>query len=71
MGFSKAEYGHQGKAHINETFLSLSLSLLFWVHWVFTTASRLSLVAASRGHSLVAACRLLTVAASLMLEHGL
>lgn len=69
VGFSKAEYGHQGKACYNKTFLSLSLSP-FWVHWVFTTASRLSLVAVVGVTSLVAACRLLTAAASLMVEHG-
>ena len=32
---------------------------------------RLSLVAASGGYSLVAVCGLLTVAASLVVEHGL
>ena len=65
----KADYGQEGKAPINETFLSLSF--LFWVRWVFTTASRLSLVAASRGYCLVVAGRLLIVVASLMVEHGL
>ena len=41
---------------------------LFWLCWAFIAARRLSLVAASRGYSLVAVCRLLIVVDS---EHGL
>ena len=33
--------------------------IYFWLCWVFAAALGLSLVAASRGHSLVAVCRLL------------
>ena len=42
----------------------------FWLHWVFTAAHGLSLVAASRGWSLVAMHGLLTAVASLIAEHG-
>ena len=38
---------------------------------IFTVAHRFSLVAASRGYSLVAVCGLLIVLASLVVEHGL
>ena len=34
--------------------------LYFWLHWVFVASCRLSLIVASRGHSAVAMCRLLT-----------
>ena len=53
---------------------ALCLSLFFvyfWLCLIFIAVCRLSLVAASRGYSLVAVCGLLTVAASLVVEHGL
>ena len=37
---------------------------------MFVSAYRLSLVAAGRGYSLVAMCRLLTAVASLVAKHG-
>ena len=43
---------------------------MFWLHWVFFTAHRLSLVAVSGGYS-VAVSGLLIVVASLVAEHGL
>ena len=43
----------------------------FWLHWVFISALGLSLVSASRGYSLVAVLRFLTVVASLVAECGL
>ena len=57
-------------------FFLLIKKLYFWLLWVFTAAHGLSLVAASRGRSLVAVCRLLLlwlliVAASLVAERGL
>ena len=39
--------------------------------WVFVAIYRLSLAALSRGYSLVAVLQLLTVAVSLVAEHGL
>jgi len=50
------------------------LFIYFWLCWgreVFVAARRLSLAAASRGSSLVAVHRLLTVVASVAVEHGL
>ena len=47
------------------------LCICFWVHWVFVAVQGLSLVAASGGCSLVDMHRLLTVVASLVVEHGL
>ena len=44
--------------------------IYFWLCWVFAAACGLSLVALSRGYSLVV-CGLLTAAASLVAEHGL
>ena len=44
---------------------------LFWLCWVFITARGLSLVVASGGCSLAAVRGLLTVATSLVAEHGL
>ena len=41
----------------------------FWLCWVFTAVSRLSLVAVSRGYLLVAVPRLLIAVASLIAEH--
>ena len=34
------------------------LFIYLWLHWVFVTASGLSLVVVSRGYSIVAVCRL-------------
>ena len=49
-----------------------SLSFIyFWLHWVFFMTCRLSLVAASKGSSLVAVCGLLIAAASLVADHRL
>ena len=42
---------------------------IYWLCWVFVAAHGLSLFVASRGHSLVAVLRLLTVVASLVAEH--
>ena len=44
---------------------------LFWLHWVFVAALRLSLVAVSEGYSLAEVHRLLIAVASLVAEHGL
>ena len=44
---------------------------LLWLCWVFIAAWVFSLVAASRGYSLVAVSRLLIVVASIIAEHGL
>ena len=46
------------------------LFIYFWLHWVFIAGRGLSLVAASGGYS-VAVGGLLTVVASLVVEHGL
>ena len=43
----------------------------FCLHWVFTVARGLSLAAGSGDYSLAAVLGLLTVAASLVVEHGL
>ena len=43
----------------------------FWLCWVFVAAHRFSLVAVSKGSSLVAVRKLLTAVASLEEEHGL
>ena len=43
----------------------------FWLHWVFVAVCGLSLVAASRGYTLVAVGRLLIAVASLGTEGGL
>ena len=51
--------------------LFMCLLIYFCLHWVFVAVSSLSLVAASRGYSLVAVCRLLIVVASLVVEHRL
>ena len=50
--------------------IPFSLSYL-WLRWVFLMTCRLSLVAASRGSSLVAVCGLLITAASLVADHRL
>ena len=41
----------------------------FWLYWVFIVASGLSLVAESRGYSLVVVCGRLIEVASLVAEH--
>ena len=48
-----------------------ALHWVFVVHGPFIAATGLSLVAASRGYSLVVVCRLLIVAASKVAKHGL
>ena len=54
--------------YLSEYFLSIHC---FWLHWVFVAARGLSLVAESRGYSLVAVCGLLIAVASLVTEHVL
>ena len=51
--------------------LLLVLFTCFWLHWACVAARELSLVAASRGYSLVAAYRLRIAMASLVAEHRL
>ena len=52
--------------------MSVSCSLIyFWLCWLFLAARDFSLVAASRGSSLVAARGSLIVVASLAAQHGL
>ena len=61
----------------SDLFISLSalffkiLCVYFWLCWVFVAACGLSLMAASRDHSLVVMCGLLIVVASLVAEHRL
>ena len=43
----------------------------FWLCWVFVTVCRFSLIAESRGYSLIAVSGLLFAVASLVTEHGL
>ena len=43
----------------------------FWLHWVFVATRGVSLIVASGGRSLDAACRLLTAVAPFVDEHGL
>ena len=52
-------------------FLKKILFVYLWLPWVFTASHNRSLVAVSRGYSLVAACDLLIEVASLVAEHGL
>ena len=52
-------------------FFFKKLFIYLWLHWVFRAVCRLSLVAASRGYSLVTVLRLLTVVASHVAEHSL
>ena len=47
------------------------ISFYFCLCWVFVALSRLSLVVASQGYSLVAVLDLLIAVASLVAEHGL
>jgi len=55
--------------HMSPTPQGMLLFLIFGcAGWVFVTECRLSLVAASRGYSLVAARRLLVAVASLVVE---
>ena len=42
-----------------------------WLFWVFVAVRGLALAAASRGHSLLATCRLLGTLTYLVVEHGL
>ena len=42
----------------------------FLLHWVFMAVCRLSLVAASGSHSLIAVCGLLIAGAYLVAQHG-
>ena len=51
--------------------IQVKLFIYFWLCWVLAAAHRLSLVARSRGCSLVAVHRFLTVEAPLAAEHGL
>ena len=44
---------------------------IYWLCWIFVTASRLSLVRVNGSYSLVAVLRLLIVGASLVVEHSL
>ena len=52
-------------------FIYLFIYLFFCLSWVFAAVHGLSLVAASGGLLFIAVCRLLTVVASLVAEHGL
>ena len=47
------------------------LFIYFWLHWVFVTVHRLSLVAASGKVLFIAVRGLLITVASLVAEHGL
>ena len=52
-------------------FLSIDIYLpVYWLHWVFVVACRLSLVASSRGCSLVSVHGFLIAVVSLVAEHG-
>ena len=55
------------KAYLHYWFSFLFFN--FWLHWVFVAVHGLSLVAASRGYSVVHG--LLIAVASLVAEHGL
>ena len=48
-----------------------NLFIYFCLHWVFIVARGLSVVALSKGYSLIAVCRLLIVVASLVEEPSL
>ena len=50
------------------TFSSFFFLICFWLHWIFVAVNRLSLVAASRGDSLVVVRGLLTAVASLVAD---
>ena len=49
----------------------INLFIYFWPHWVLIAVHGLSLVAVSRGYSLIEAYGLLIVVASLVAEHRL
>ena len=51
--------------------LFIYLFIYLWLPWVFIAVQGLSLVAKSRGHSLVVMQGLLSVVASLVAEHKL
>ena len=52
-------------------FLSMDIYLpVYWLHWVSVVAHRLSLVASSRGCSLVSVHGFLISVVSLVAEHG-
>ena len=58
---SKLLQPHQSMSFQGRQLIFLfSLNICFWLCWVFTAASGLSLVAASRGYFLAVVCRLLT-----------
>ena len=65
-----AHLKHIGKDAISFFKKIIYILIYFWLCWVFAAAYGLSLVALSRGYSLVV-CGLLTAAASLVAEHGL
>ena len=52
-------------------FIFIYLFIYLWLPWVFIAVQGLSLVAKSRGHSLVVMQGLLSVVASLVAEHRL
>ena len=53
------------KMRCDENFYFVNF-IYFWLCWVFVAAHGLSLVVASRGHSLVVVCRLLIAVAFLV-----
>ena len=69
LKFLPIHFWVQHRGHIL-LFLKI-LFIYFWLHWVFVAVSRLPLVVASRGYSLVAGCGLLILLASLVAELGL
>ena len=60
-----------GSCYFSATFTCISFYLFIYGCAGFLLLCRLSLVAASRGYSLVAGCGLLIAVASLIAEHGL
>ena len=61
----------ENKVCMSSILPSLFLFIYFWLCWVLVAERGLSLVAASRCHSLVADLGFLTAVASLVLEHRL
>ena len=53
-----------------ESLFHILIYLIHWPCWVFITTHGLSLVAANRGYSQAAVCRLLIAVASLAEDHG-
>ena len=53
------------------SFLKRFIYVSIWLHWALVAAQGLSLVAASRGYSLVLECGFLSDTSSLIAEHGL